>query len=144
MSLNPRNVSAPVLGENAHQTYTPPPRLSSLNPDLAGPGSPDIHSRSQSWSDAVPRFSKSGSRPGSGLGVSGVNVNSTPATISKSKKGAKSKLSGNDASNGKRAWIAGTENDIPYDISTLLAGERVSQALSWLNITLFFFFFFFG
>ncbi|EGD95791.1 hypothetical protein TESG_03257 [Trichophyton tonsurans CBS 112818] len=127
LSLNPRNVSAPVLGENAHQTYTPPPRLSSLNPDLAGPGSPDIHSRSQSWSDAVPRFSKSGSRPGSGLGVSGVNVNSTPATISKSKKGAKSKLSGNDASNGKRAWIAGTENDIPYDISTLLAGERVAD-----------------
>ncbi|EFR04096.1 hypothetical protein MGYG_07103 [Nannizzia gypsea CBS 118893] len=128
LSLNPRNVSAPVLGENAHQAYTPPPRLSSLNPDLAGPGSPDAHSRSQSLSDAVPRFNRPGSRPGSGLGVSGVNVNPTPATITKAKKAAKSKKSGHDAPNGgKRAWIAGTENDIPYDISNLLAGERVTD-----------------
>ncbi|KAM5498275.1 hypothetical protein McanMca71_006950 [Microsporum canis] len=128
LSLNPRNVSAPLPGENAYQTYTPPPRLSSLNPDLASPGSPDAHSRSQSWSDAIPRFNKPGSRPSSGLGVSGVNVNPTPATISKAKKPTKSNKTGHDASNhGKRAWIAGTENDIPYDISSLLAGERVTD-----------------
>ncbi|KAF3481170.1 uncharacterized protein GIQ15_03929 [Arthroderma uncinatum] len=132
-TLNPRNVSAPVPGEHAYQTYTPPPRLSSLNPDLASPQSPDAHRRRQSWSDAIPRFgtavNRPGSRSGPGLGVSGVNMNPTPAAVGKARNWAptKSKM-GADASNaGKRAWIAGTDNDLAYDISTLLAGERVTE-----------------
>ncbi|KAK2836979.1 hypothetical protein FQN49_006528, partial [Arthroderma sp. PD_2] len=127
-TLNPRNVSAPVPGENPYQTYTPPPRLSSLNPDLASPESPDAHRRRQSWSDAIPRFgaARPGSRSSSGLGVSGVNINPTPAAVGKARNWAptKSKMGANS---GKRAWIAGTENDLEYDISNLLAGERVTD-----------------
>ncbi|WEW54747.1 hypothetical protein PRK78_000172 [Emydomyces testavorans] len=125
-----RNVSAPLpVGDPSRdEVLMPPPSLSTVNPDVAVElTSDDGHKRRQSWGGSLPGIGRP--RSGSGLRPPGQN---TESRLSKGKSWVPGRARrGSDAVPDSkpmmRAWIAGTPQEIPYDVDQLVAGERVPE-----------------
>lgn len=128
----PRNVSAPLPREPLRDDpllppLLPPPSLSTINADVAD-NSGDSGRKRQSWG-GIPKLTSALSRPSSRAGPPQETGNQGSShgrglswVPSKSRGGS---VDSTVPQSKMRAWIAGIEAEVPYDLAPLLGGEKV-------------------